>query len=126
MAEKIIETRDEALQRLAAEAKKTGFQIYLYPRTGEYYATSTSSPDELHRVTLMSCDCPGSLRHQQCTHHAALLAEFDELPPLPPTPIKPTRAPYNLTDAELVMLRGQALRLAAQTGNPIDWYWPAA
>jgi hypothetical protein len=123
MVEKLTETRDEAIHRLAAEAKNKGVQIFLYPRTGEYYATSTSSPDELHRVTLMSCDCPGFLRHQLCTHHAALLAELDELPPLPPTPIKATRNPYYLSDSEMVMLRGQAQRVAAKTGNPIDWYW---
>ena len=129
MAEKTIETRDEAVHRLAAKAKQLGVQIYTYPRTGEYYATSTSSPDELHRVTLISCDCPGFLRHQRCTHHAALLADLDGLPTLPPTPIKPKRNPFNLSDAEMVALRGQALRLAAQTGNPIDCYWsetPAA
>jgi hypothetical protein len=93
MAEKIIEPRGEAINRLAAEAKKKGVQIFLYLRTGEYYATSTSSPDELHRVTLVSCDCPGFLRHQRCTHHAALLAELDELPPLPSTPLPVKRNP---------------------------------
>ncbi|MFL5760592.1 MAG: hypothetical protein ACJ789_12765 [Thermomicrobiales bacterium] len=87
MAERTRETVDEAIHRLASEAKRKGVQIFLYPRTGEYYATSTSSPDELHRVTLISCDCPAFTRHQRRTHHAALLAELDELPPFPPTPI---------------------------------------
>jgi hypothetical protein len=77
----------------------------------------------------MRCDCPGFLRHQRCTQHSALLAELGELPPLPPTRIEATRNPYNLSDSELVMLKGQALRLAAESGNPIGWYWsepPAA
>jgi hypothetical protein len=83
MAERQPETVDQAVHRLAAEAKRKGVQIFVYPPTGEYYATSTSSPDQLHRVTLMSCDCSGFLRHRRCTHHCALLAELDELPKLP-------------------------------------------
>jgi hypothetical protein len=35
MAEKTIETRDEAIHRLAGEAKKKGITIHVYVPTGE-------------------------------------------------------------------------------------------
>src|SRR5215218_204263 len=83
-----VETVDQAIHRLAAVATVRGVRVYVYPPTGEHYATSASTPGLLHRVTLLSCDCPGFVRHGRCTHHAALLAELDQLPPLPepPTP----------------------------------------
>jgi hypothetical protein len=33
----------------------------------------------LHRVTLLSCDCPGFLRHQRCQHYALLLVQLGYL-----------------------------------------------
>jgi hypothetical protein len=125
------ETRDEAMHRLAAQAQAKGVQLLVYVPSGEHFATSVSHPGELHRVTMLSCDCQGFQRHQRCMHHAALLAELGELPPLPPAPITP--APqhnrFNLTDQEEVVLRGQAFRIACETNTPIEWYWsdpPAA
>src|SRR5262245_17745392 len=85
---KVGETRDQAVHRLARKAEKEGVKVFVYPRTGEYYANSVSSPGELHRVTLVSCDCQGFLYFGRCKHHSALLAELDELPPLEPTPIE--------------------------------------
>jgi hypothetical protein len=124
MAEQTREARVQALHRLAGEAKRKGEQIFVYVSAGEYYATSTSSPDELHQVTLMSCDCEGFLRWQRCTHHAALLIDLDELPPLPPTPAAPVekRNAFDVTDAELAVLRGRALRIACETNTPFEWY----
>src|SRR4051812_26176642 len=77
------ETRDQAIHRLAAVAQERGIRVYVYPATGEHYATSASTPGLLHRVTLVSCDCPGFVRNQRCTHHSALLAEIGQLPPVP-------------------------------------------
>src|SRR4051794_15588843 len=85
----IRETRDEALRRLAAQARECCVRIFCHDLglAVEYYATSTSRPGTLHRITLVSCDCPGFIRHQRCTHHARLLDEVGELPLAPiPTP----------------------------------------
>jgi hypothetical protein len=80
------ESRDEALVRLAAQAMERGVQISRTP-DGRHWATSISRPGELHYVTGVSCDCPGFMRHQRCTHLAALLASLGWLPePTPPAP----------------------------------------
>lgn len=80
------ESRDEAILRLADQAAQRGVQIYRTP-DGRHWATSISQPGELHYVTGYSCDCPGFLRHQRCTHHSALLASLGWLPGAPePTP----------------------------------------
>jgi hypothetical protein len=93
----IRETQDEANWRLAAQARARGVQLFCYDlgRSVEYYATSTSRPGALHRVTLVSCDCPGFIRHQRCTHHARLLDEVGELPltPSPPPAVYDTSIP---------------------------------
>jgi hypothetical protein len=84
------ESHDQAVRRLAEVARERGLAVHWHdcgPRR-EYYVTSAGSPGLLHRCTLVSCDCEGFVRHGRCTHHSALLAELDELPPLPepPTP----------------------------------------
>jgi hypothetical protein len=83
------ETWEQAVNRLALKAQETGVKIYCHdlgPGAVEFFATSISRPGTLHRVTLFSCDCEGFVRHQRCSHVAALLAEVGELPPLPPAP----------------------------------------
>ncbi len=81
------ETHDEAICRLADKALELGVQIYRTP-DGRHWATSISQPGTLHYVTGHSCDCQGFIRHQRCSHHAALLAHMGWLPelPTPPTP----------------------------------------
>ena len=92
MAERsrLVESHDRAIHRLATVAEERGITIHWHDRgaTREYFATSHTSPGLLHRVTMFSCSCEGFIRHSKCTHHARLLAELDELPPLPepPTP----------------------------------------
>ena len=71
---RLVETHDQAVLRLAALAEERGIRIYVYPQTGEHYASSISTPGLLHRVTLWSCDCPGFCRYGRCSHHSALLA----------------------------------------------------
>jgi hypothetical protein len=83
---KRVESRDEAICRLAAEAKRKGIQIFVYPMTNEHFATSSSNPEQLHRVTLLSCDCAGFFSHGRCTHHSALLEFIGELPEIEPEP----------------------------------------
>ena len=76
-----IEQHDEAVVRLAAQATANGVRIYACDLT--YYATSTSDPGTLHRVTAWSCDCIGYVFHGRCQHHAALLQHIGDLPAVP-------------------------------------------
>ncbi len=75
------ETREQAINRLAAEAHKRGVQIYSYNL--QYFATSRSEPGALHCVTAWSCDCHGFRFRRRCQHHAALLDHIGELPAVP-------------------------------------------
>jgi hypothetical protein len=72
--------------RLAEEARKRGLRVLHVPASDEYYVTSASDPTLLHRVTGLSCDCPGFLTWQRCTHHSLLLAELGWLPDPEPDP----------------------------------------
>jgi hypothetical protein len=74
------ETRDEALIRLAAQARAQGVQLLRVVATGEVFATSISRPGELHRLTHYSCDCEGFIRHQRCQHYAKLMDSLGWLP----------------------------------------------
>jgi hypothetical protein len=65
--------RDEAIRRLARNARAEGVQLYRDGRDGRYYASSVSHPGELHYLTGLSCDCQGFATHQRCKHHSALL-----------------------------------------------------
>jgi hypothetical protein len=82
------ESPGQALARLAAQARAEGVRIYRDSRDGRHYATSAGHPGVLHYVTGFSCDCLGFILHQQCTHHAALLAALRWIP-VPPTPAPP-------------------------------------
>ena len=81
-----VETHDQAVVRLAEQARGAGVRVLVYPQTNEHFAESASHPGELHRLTMVSCDCPGFLRHRRCRHNAALLALYGNLPPLDPEP----------------------------------------
>ena len=74
------ESHDQALIRLAKQARRLGVQLFRVPVTGEVFATSISRPGELHRLTHHSCDCQGFVRHQRCQHYAKLLDSLDWLP----------------------------------------------
>ncbi len=78
----VKETRDEALVRLARQAQERGVQLFRVTTTGEVFASSVSRPGELHRVTHLSCDCVGFVRHQRCMHYAKLMADLGWLPKL--------------------------------------------
>jgi hypothetical protein len=118
MAERTPETVDQAVHRLAKEARAKGVQVFVYPHTGEHYATSASNPGELHRVTLLSCDCPGFIRHQRCTHHSALLAEVGQLPPLPAAPVTAIDA---AGDGPLVCMVGTIECLTCRRCGVLAW-----
>jgi len=82
----ITETLDQARRRLAEKARVDGVRIVRDPIDGRHYATSTSRPGVLRYVTLLSCDCPGFVRHGRCRHHSALLLAYGQLPPDPSSP----------------------------------------
>jgi len=86
MVEKSVkrETHDQALVRLAKQARDRGVQLFRVITSGEMFASSSSQPGMLHRVTTISCDCPGFIRHQRCMHYAALLDSLDWLPVVEP------------------------------------------
>lgn len=75
-----FEPRDQDIRRLALQALNHDLRILVYQPTAEVYCTSSSEPDLLHRVTRLSCDCQGFIRHGRCQHHALLLHHLNELP----------------------------------------------
>jgi hypothetical protein len=74
------ESHDEAIVRLAKQARQIGVQLFRVTSSGEMFATSISRPGQLHRLTTISCDCVGFIRHQRCMHYAALLDARGWLP----------------------------------------------
>ncbi len=79
---------DADQHRLAEAARTKGIRIRRDRRDNRYYASSCSHPGRWHYVTAVSCDCPGFISHQRCSHHSALLAALGWLPPLPPAPVE--------------------------------------
>lgn len=82
------ESREEALMRLATQARATGVRLYMDKVDGRFYASSRSQPGALHRLTGFSCTCPGFVRHSRCAHLAALHSALgwleDDSTPEPP------------------------------------------
>jgi hypothetical protein len=75
-----MESHDASIVRLAQTARQRRIQVFKDVASGQWFATSASKPDTLHRVTALSCDCMGFVAHQRCTHHSALLAKLGWLP----------------------------------------------
>jgi hypothetical protein len=76
MVIRIVETRDQMIDRLAAKARAEGIRLYCDSRDGRHYASSASNPGHLHYLTAVSCTCAGFASHGRCKHHAALLTAF--------------------------------------------------
>jgi hypothetical protein len=66
------ESREQALTRLATQARASGVKLYQDRNDGRFYGSSRSQPGTLHRLTGFSCTCPGFVRHSRCAHLAAL------------------------------------------------------
>ncbi len=71
--------RAEDLHRLANQAEQKGIRILL-TADGEHFATSTSNPTTLHRVSEHGCDCKGFAYWGRCSHHALLLSQLGLIP----------------------------------------------
>jgi hypothetical protein len=68
--------------RLADLARERGLRLFRDdPRR---YCSSASNAGGCHYVTELSCDCPGFIAHQRCTHHALLLERLGWLPEVEP------------------------------------------
>ena len=68
----------EDFHRLADLAHERGLRLF---RDGpRWYCSSASNAGGCHYVTGLSCDCPGFIAHQRCTHHALLLERLGWLP----------------------------------------------
>jgi hypothetical protein len=74
------ETRDEAIVRLALEARRQDTHVKIFRSGTEWFATSQSHPGTLHRLTGYSCDCRGFMAHGRCRHNSALLDHLNWLP----------------------------------------------
>lgn len=88
------ESREEALMRLATQARASGVRLYQDRKDGRFYGSSRSQPGALHRLTGFSCTCQGFIRHSRCAHLAALHSalgwlERDPDPDPPATAISP-------------------------------------
>lgn len=115
------ETLVQALHRLAGQARELDLQVFRYDLTNggrEYFVTSHSEPGRLHRVTMLSCDCPGFQRHQRCSHFAALLDAIGELPPLDPIETAARQA----RQAEITTARIEVARLRRIAKSTADFH----
>ncbi len=75
-----IETRTEALRRLAQVARESGVKL-MCDTDGDYWATSVSEPGWLYRLEPDRCGCRGFATHRRCRHVAALHAHLGYLDP---------------------------------------------
>jgi hypothetical protein len=69
------------LHRLAQVAHTRGVRLFR-DTDGRWLCTSHSHEGLVYYVTGFSCDCPGFVRQQHCTHHALLLDTLGWLPPI--------------------------------------------
>jgi len=84
----MIESRTDALRRLAQVARESGVKL-MRDTDGEYWATSVSEPGWLYRLEPDSCGCRGFAMHRRCRHVAALHAHLGWLDSPEPTPPAP-------------------------------------
>jgi len=81
----MLESRTEALRRLAQVARESGVKL-MRDTEGNYWATSVSEPGMLYRLEPDSCECRGFAMHRRCRHLAALHAHLGWLENPDPTP----------------------------------------
>ncbi len=112
--------------REGVEVRQTG--------SGLWIATSGTDRTAAYVVALSECECPGHTYHGHCKHRAMLawtlgvltLAGADATTnpdPEPPTPAAPAvaarRNPFNLSDAEMVAAKADAMRQHLYHGAPL-------
>ncbi len=88
-----VETRTDALRRLAQVARESGVKL-MRDTNGDYWATSVSEPGWLYRLEPDSCGCRGFAMHRRCRHVAALWSHLGYLEdPEDPGPTPPASCP---------------------------------
>lgn len=74
------ETPVDALVRLVGKARQEGVKLQHNPATGQYLASSVSTPGTRHALTPAGCDCTDFAQYGRCKHYAALMAALGFLP----------------------------------------------
>ena len=109
--------------REGVEVRQTG--------SGLWIATSGTDRTAAYVVELRECECPGHTYHGYCKHRAMLAWTLGVLTlggdagpePEPPTPAAPAMAvrrnPFNLSDAEMVAAKADAMRQHIYHGAPL-------
>nr|MDP9473776.1 hypothetical protein [Chloroflexota bacterium] len=115
---RIAQTTAEDLHRLANQAESRGIRILL-TADGEHFATSTSNPTMLHRVSPQGCDCKGFTYWGRCSHHSLLLAELGRLPD--PEPVVTDVVVLDEQPAPCRSCRGEGSVRAYIGGGLSDW-----
>ncbi len=74
------------LWRLTRVACSKGVALLDDSASGDSFATSTSAPHVVHRLTEGGCVCQGIAYAGRCTHHSMPLEELGWLPDAAPSP----------------------------------------
>jgi hypothetical protein len=116
------ETRDQAIHRLAREARAQELRVFEHLGTGRFYVSSHTAPDLCWEVSLLHCECPHFVRDHACRHHSALLHHLGELPVLP-SPSTPTTAVVECPACDRPMrhLAGVSFECVCGATYAIDW-----
>ncbi len=123
------ESREDALMRLATQARATGVRLYQDRHDGRFYASSRSQPGALHRVTGFSCTCQGFVRHSRCAHLAALHAALGWLnvePDPEPTPPAETMICASCNDTGTITVAHSRWVGGGRLGHRDQWSTMAA
>jgi hypothetical protein len=121
---KPIESRDEAIRRLAVQARAKHVKILTHAPSNEWFAESLSNSGSLHRITVLSCSCVGFFSHGRCMHHSALLDQLGLLPEDPEPTLSSTIAIITPAPAELpevLSARSEVTRLSKSPKSTADW-----
>ena len=118
----------DCAKRRPRRAVAEGVAIRQFPGPRAWVATSGTDADAAYVVSHRECECPaGAWGDPVCKHRAALAAKLGclsvEPEPDPPAPAAPAVAPrrmtFGLAPAELVLLKGQAMRRHVLHGEPL-------
>jgi hypothetical protein len=110
--------RVEDLHRLADQGERKGIRILL-TADGEHFATSTSNPTTLHRVSEHGCDCKGFAYWGRCSHHALLLSQLGLIPD--PEPVVAAVVILGEQPAPCRSCHGEGFVRASVGGRLADW-----
>ncbi len=119
VSRRVSTQRVEDLHRLANQAEAKGVKILL-TADGEHFATSTSNPTMLHRVSEHGCDCKGFAYWGRCSHHSLLLSQLGRIPDSEPT-VNVTEVVIIEEPAPCRSCRGAGYVRAYVGGKLSDW-----